>query len=72
MSERLNTWESAILQENGKRLKNFKQSARSDHLFWCNCAINFDDFSILDTDCNKFKVLLREKLLIKRDKKIDN
>ena len=31
----------------GKRLKNVKQSAISDHLLQCNCAIRFDDFSIL-------------------------
>ena len=56
----------------GKRLKNVKQSAISDHLLQCNCAINFDDFSILATDCNKFKLLLGENLLIKRDKPILN
>ena len=56
----------------GKSLKNVKQSAISDHLLQCNCAINFDDFSILATDCNKFKLLLGESLLIKRDKSILN
>ena len=56
----------------GKRLKNVKQSAIADHLLQCNCAINFNDFSILATDCNKFKLLLRESLLIKRDKPILN
>ena len=56
----------------GKCLKNVKQSAIYDHLLQCNCAINFDDFSILATDCNKFKLLLRESLLIKRDKPILN
>ena len=55
-----------------KRLKNVKQPAISDHLLQCNCAINFDDFSILATDCNKVKLLLRESLLIKRDKPILN
>ena len=43
----------------GKRLKNVKQSAIYDHLLQCNCSINFDDFSILATDCNKFKLFLR-------------
>ena len=56
----------------GKRLKNVKQSAISDHLLQCICAINFDDFSILATDCNKFKLLLMESLLIKRDKPVLN
>ena len=49
-----------------------KESAISDHLLKCNCVINFDDFSILTTDSNKFKLLLRESLLIKRDKPILN
>ena len=51
----------------GKPLKNIKQSAISDHLIQCNCTINFDDFSILATECNKFKLLLRESLLIKHE-----
>ena len=55
-----------------KCLKNVKQSAISDHLLQCNCTINFDDFSILATDCNKFKLLLRESLLTKCDKPILN
>ena len=56
----------------GKRLKNVKQSAISDHLLQCNCAIRFDYFSILATDCNKFKLLLKEIFLIQRDKPILN
>ena len=56
----------------GKRLKNVKQSAISDHLLQCNCTINFDDFSILATDSNKFKLLLRVSLLIKRGEPILN
>ena len=65
--EWLNTWGSPQ-----KCLKNLNQSAISDHLLECNCAINFDDFSILATDCNKFKLILRESLLIKLDKTILN
>ena len=61
-----------IFNLRGKRLKNVKQSAISYHLLHCNCAINFNDFSILATDCNKFKLLQRESLLIKRDKPILN
>ena len=56
----------------GKRLKNIMQSAISDHLLQCNCTINFDDFDILAAESNKFKLLLRESLLIKRDKSILN
>ena len=47
----------------GKRIKNVKQSAISDHLLQCNCTINLS---------NKFKLLLKESLLIKRDKPILN
>ena len=54
----------------GKRLKNVKQPAVSDHLLQCNCTINFDDFIILATDGNKFKLVLRKSLLIKGDKPI--
>ena len=41
---------------------------RTDYLLQCNCAINFDDSSILARNCNKFKLLPRESLLKKRDK----
>ena len=51
----------------GKRHKNVKQSAISDHLLQCNCTINFDDFDILVADSNKFKLLLRQSLSLKRD-----
>ena len=61
-----------ISNHTGKLLKNVKQSAISGHLLQCNCVINFDDFSILATDCNKFKLLLRDSLLKKRDKPILN
>ena len=56
----------------GKCLKNVKQSAISDRLLQCNCAINVDDFGILVTESSQFKLLLRESLLIKRDKPILN
>ena len=48
-----------------KRLKNVSQSAISDHLLQYNCAINFDDFSILAADSNKFKLLLNVSSLKK-------
>ena len=55
--EQLNTWGSPILQENALQMLN---SLQYDHLLQCNCAINFDDFTILAMDCSKFKLLLRE------------
>ena len=52
----------------GKRHKNIKQCALSNHLLQCNCTINFDDFDILSAESNKFKLLISESLLIKCDK----
>ena len=56
----------------GKCLQNVKQSAISDHLLQRNCTINFDNFAILAAESNKFKLLLRESLLIKHDKPVLN
>ena len=39
-----------------------QKPAISDHLLQCNCTINFEDFSILATDCNKFKLLLKVQI----------
>ena len=44
----------------------------SDHLLQCNCTINLDDFDILAADSYNIKLLLRESLLIKRDKPMLN
>ena len=33
----------------GKRVKNVKESAVSDHRLQCNCAIDFDHFDVLDS-----------------------
>ena len=52
----------------GKRIKNAKESTMSDHLLQCDSYITFDDFDTLTSDSNKFKLLLKESLLIKRDK----
>ena len=51
----------------GKRLKCVKQSAVSDHLLECNCSIDFDHFDILALDADKFRLLIKESLLIKCD-----
>ena len=51
----------------GKRLECAKQSAVSDHLFECNCSIDFDHFDILASDANKCRLLIKESLLIKHD-----
>ena len=51
----------------GKRTKNIKQSAVSDHILEWNCSIGFDHFGILAPDRNNFRLLIKESLLIKHD-----
>ena len=51
----------------GKRLKSVKQSAISDKLLECNCSIDFNHFDILASDANKFRLFIKERLLVKRD-----
>ena len=55
-----------------KRVKNVKQSAVSDHLLQCDCSINFDDFDILVSETNNFRLLIKESLLIMLDKPVLN
>ena len=50
-----------------KKVKGDKDSAIKDHLLFCNYLPNFDDFSILASNSNNFKVTLMESLLINRD-----
>ena len=56
----------------GKRAKNLNESAVSDHLSQCDCTIDFDHFYILASDTNNFSLLIKEGLLIKRDKPVLN
>ena len=57
----------------GKRSKNIKDSAFSDHLLQYNCTVDFDHFEILATDVvSKFNLLVKEKSLIKRDNPVFN
>ena len=56
----------------GKRVKNVKESAVSEHLLQCNCTIDFDNFDIIASDTNNFRLLIKESLLIKRDKLVLN
>ena len=55
-----------------KRVKNVRQSAVSDHLLQCDCSINFDNFDILASETNSFRLLIKESLLIMRDKPVLN
>ena len=50
----------------GKHFKWVKQSPVFDHLFECNCSVDFDHFDILAFDTNRFRLLIKESLLIKR------
>ena len=50
-----------------KCLKCVKQSTVSDHLLEYNCSIDFDHFDNLAFDAKKFRLLIKESLLIKHD-----
>ena len=54
----------------GKRVKNVKESAASDHLW--DCVIDLDHFDILASDTNSFRLHIKVSLLIKRDKPVPN
>ena len=51
----------------GKRVKGDDDSAIKEHLLFCNHTPEFEDFSILASNNNDFKVTLMESLLINRD-----
>ena len=53
-------------------LKDVNQSAISDHVLTCDCNINFNDFTILSKDSNNINLLIKERLLMARDKLILN
>ena len=61
-----------ILHLTNKRHKNVKQSAISDYVLTCDCNINFNDFTIFSKDSNNINLLIKESLLISRDKPILN
>ena len=52
----------------GKRVKEDNDSAIKEHHLFCNHSPGFDDFSILASNSNDFKVTLMESLLINRDR----
>ena len=56
----------------GKLVKNVKVSAVSDYLWQCDCTVDFDHFSILASDTNNFKLLIKEILLTKFDRPVLN
>ena len=51
----------------GKRVKGDDDSAIKEQLLFCSHTPDFEDFSILATNNNDFKVTLMKSLLIDRD-----
>ena len=51
----------------GKRVIGDDDSTIKEHLLFCNHTLDFEDFSILASNNNDFKVTLMESLLINRD-----
>ena len=51
----------------GKRVNGDDDSAIKEHLLLSNHAPQFEDFSILTTNNNDFKVRIMQSLLINRD-----
>ena len=50
-----------------KSVKGEDDSAIEEHPLFCNHTPDFEDFSILATNSNEFKVTLMDSLLINRD-----
>ena len=51
----------------GKRLKEDNNSAIEEHYLFCNHSSGFDEFSIIASNNNDFRVTFMESLLINRD-----
>ena len=56
----------------GKRTNSANTSAVKDHMLVCDHQVTFEDFSVLATANNNFKLEIKESLLISRDKPILN
>ena len=54
----------------GERLKCDKQSVVSDHLLRCNSLTDFHHSEIIAPDANKFRLAIKESLMIKHDQKV--
>ena len=66
----VNTWE--FLHSLGKEFKMMMILPLKKHLLFCNHTPDFEDFSILATNNNNFKVTLVESLLINKDHPVLN
>ena len=56
-----------ILTTTGKIAKSDNDSAIKEHILFCNHSSDIEDFSVLTTNNNGFKIILMESLLINRD-----
>ena len=56
----------------GKRVKGDNDFAIKEHHLFCDDSSGFDEFSILASNKNDFKVTLIESLLINRDHRFVN
>ena len=52
----------------GKRVKGDDDSSINENLLFCNHTLGFEDFLILATNNNDFKITLMQSLLINRDR----
>ena len=52
----------------GKRVINNKKSSVEDHCFLSGYVCSFDDFTILNYESHRFKRLIKESLLVTKDK----
>ena len=50
-----------------KSYKSAEQPKGSDHLLECNCSIDLDQFNVLVSAADKFRLLVKESLFIKCD-----
>ena len=71
----LNVWSGEHLSLSaltGKRFNNNKKSTVKDQCLFFNHLGSFEDFSILTYESNPFKLLIKEALLVSRDKPLLN
>ena len=52
----------------GKRVNNNKKSSFKDHCLLSGHVCSFEDFTVLNYESHKFKRLIKESLLVTKDK----
>ena len=56
----------------GKRVNNNKKFAIKDHCLLSGQVCSFDDFTVLNSESHKFKRLIKESLLVTKNKRLLN